>query len=233
MNLEDLRTIQGDERGADSPQALPDSFYRDVAAYVEELREERSHLVEESGDPFGSERVRKLTDEIETAEEVAEAIYERRVGKVVKQASLAAMGLPAEEEGLTTEETALFEDLVARIEANRETVLATVAGGAVSKDDPPESTTAGTAAPTDAQSETDDETPQPPPEADPASSDSDADEAAPDDTVDRVTVRITSDVGEIFGVDERAYDLNADDVVTLPAANAAPLVDSDAAERLE
>ena len=52
-------------------------------------------------------------------------------------------------------------------------------------------------------------------------------------TVDRRTVRITADVGEIFGVDQREYDLSADDVVTLPADNADPLVEQDAAEPLE
>jgi DNA replication factor GINS len=51
--------------------------------------------------------------------------------------------------------------------------------------------------------------------------------------VERATLRITRDVGEILGVDERAYDLGADDVVTLPEANAGPLVERDAAERLE
>jgi len=52
-------------------------------------------------------------------------------------------------------------------------------------------------------------------------------------TPERETVRITDDVGPIFGVDEREYDLSEDDIVQLPAANAAPLVDRDAAERLE
>jgi DNA replication factor GINS len=51
--------------------------------------------------------------------------------------------------------------------------------------------------------------------------------------VDRRTVRITDDVGEIFGVDQREYDLSTDDVVTLPADNADPLVEQDAAEPLE
>jgi DNA replication factor GINS len=50
---------------------------------------------------------------------------------------------------------------------------------------------------------------------------------------DRVTVRVTRDVGSILGVDEREYDLASEDVVTLPATNAAPLVERGAAERLE
>jgi DNA replication factor GINS len=50
--------------------------------------------------------------------------------------------------------------------------------------------------------------------------------------IDRETVRVTEDVGDIFGVDEREYDLSEDDVVRLPAANAGPLIERGAAERL-
>jgi DNA replication factor GINS len=50
---------------------------------------------------------------------------------------------------------------------------------------------------------------------------------------ERVTLRITEDVGRIFGVDEREYDLETEDVVTLPTTNAGPLLDRDAAERLD
>ena len=50
---------------------------------------------------------------------------------------------------------------------------------------------------------------------------------------DRTTVRITRSIGEIFGVDEREYVLEAEDVVALPTANAEPLVARDAAEKLE
>jgi len=42
------------------------------------------------------------------------------------------------------------------------------------------------------------------------------------DDVDRTTVRITSDIGDILGVDDREYTLSSDDVVTLPEQNAAP-----------
>jgi DNA replication factor GINS len=57
------------------------------------------------------------------------------------------------------------------------------------------------------------------------------DPAAPD--VNRTTVRITRDVGQILGVDDREYRLSNDDVVTLPEQNATPLVERDAAEPLE
>ena len=50
---------------------------------------------------------------------------------------------------------------------------------------------------------------------------------------DRATVRITRDVGAIFGVDEREYELASEDVVSLPVENADPLVQRDAAERID
>jgi len=50
---------------------------------------------------------------------------------------------------------------------------------------------------------------------------------------DRQTVRITRDVGAIFGVDEREYELASDDVVALPTENAEPLIQRDAAERVD
>jgi len=70
---------------------------------------------------------------------------------------------------------------------------------------------------------------------DPAESDDEAtaDTADAADSSDRATVRITRDVGAIFGVDEREYDLANEDVVTLPAENADPLVQRDAAEQLD
>jgi len=283
MNLERLRAAQAQEREADSLRALPDSFYREVAEYIEDLRRERSQAADSAADPFGSEQVRRLTEEIENAEEVAEALYERRVGKLVKRASLAAAGVPTDEEGLTAEEAELFADLVAQIEAHREEVLASFAtsgdgprrspGPATSAEGPDRDTEATTAdadaTATDAgteqafdagdamgggpaESDTTERTnesdapptpPDEPPEDDDADADgSDADDAAADESTgdegagasdtERVTLRITRDVGEVFGVDERVYDLASEDVVTLPAANAKPLLDRDAAEEL-
>ena len=40
-------------------------------------------------------------------------------------------------------------------------------------------------------------------------------------------------MGHPLGVDEREYDLASEDVVTLPTPNAEPLLDRDAAERLD
>jgi len=370
MNLDELRSAQAKERRKDSLQHLRDAFYDDVAAYVADLRASRDRRAEQVENPFSDDDVRRLSDELETTEEVAKALYERRVGKVVKLASFAAADMSVDTEGMTTEERALFDDLVSRIRSNKSTVLATLTGDTpvdaagesdtsatdtdtaaaeptasaheTTQTDGPADTTGSsrpdtqtaadaTATPPDHDAESpstetepdvlagamghatsDDPTPGGPPSdatvnatsvdeptsPDPtrgAGADADAqtpdaqtpDAQAPDaqtpdaptpdappasdpvvddrtdastpeasatqtdggsavatatddgvttgrDTrIDRETVRITRDVGAILGVDEREYDLASDDVVTLPAANATPLVERDAAERIE
>ncbi|WP_372912858.1 hypothetical protein [Salinigranum sp.] len=322
MNLEELRSVQRAERQKDSLQHLRDSFYEDVADYVVQLKDERERAVEAADDPFASEDVRQLTDKIESTQEIANALYERRVGKVVKHASFAAADMATDEEGMTAEERELFEDLVARIRENRETVMATLDGkrgrtetstdaavddssagpvsdASASADDhastapePASSSTAdpaddlladalgdsgGTDAPTappdtaeapaaDA-STTAQTTGSTPAEAAGSEADRPADEAAvvsSDETTtsatattspgnarrdgaadadpntdarergpERTTLRITADVGTVYGVDEREYDLARDDVVMLPTTNAEPLLQKDAAERID
>jgi DNA replication factor GINS len=274
MNLDELQSVQSRERQTDSLQQLRESFYEDAGEYIEQLRAERDQAAERAADPFDSPEVNRLTDDIKTAEQTVEALYERRVGKVVKMASLAAADMPTEEEGLTREERDLFETLLSAIEANRDHVLDVLAGeaspGAVSTptdapqpnaraDDDAAATESGPAAESSGVGAADvmgatgsdsasDVPPDVPPDQPPAGHDAAAgdvdssgeesvgteDDSAGDGAdVDRRTVRITDDVGAILGVDEREYDLSTDDVVTLPAANADPLVERDAAEPLE
>src|SRR6056297_3263273 len=128
MNLAELRTVQSKERSKDSLQHLRESFYADVADYIADLKDQRDRAADHADSPFDDPEVNRLTDEINTAEDVVEAVYERRVGKIVKRASLAAAGMPADEEGLTSEEQDLFEGLVERIESNKQNVLDVLAG---------------------------------------------------------------------------------------------------------
>jgi len=325
MNLDELRSVQSKERQKDSLQHLRDSFYEDVGEYIAELKDQRDSTAAVADDPFSNPDVGRLTDEIETAEEVVEAIYERRMGKIVKRASLAAAGMPADEEGLTTEEKELFGDIVGRIETNKTHVLDVLSGDTSAGS--PEADTAGATAPDHAETEATADTersadpddgvsaadlmgegtetdPTPASVDDGSASDGppvDAESGVPDaiadaereraqssdaraddDTAaetpveprdgqsstgdgadgpessavaasaegdasatpqaestdagsesDRATVRITQDVGQILGIDEREYDLAAEDVVRLPEQNAEPLVQRDAAERLD
>jgi len=336
MNLDELRTVQSKERRKDSLQQLRDSFYRDVASFIQDLKATRDRRAQQVEDPFSDNEVRQLSDELETAEEVAEALYERRVGKVVKLASFAAADMPVDDEGMTGEERELFEDLVARIAQNKQTVLDVLSGtatadtakGGSSATEPQHPAGAATdqeraaaSHPTASQTENAESTPPtkgvlaeamgaetsepetgaatesapdrdlpagdshdthepaPPTEAPPSktelepdtvlgtSTDGGTTEAASparadtvsgphtEPTVDhtpepettspsqdavetaedseRTTVRITKNVGDIFCVDGREYTLRSEDVVTLPSANAEPLVDRDAAQELD
>jgi DNA replication factor GINS len=124
VDLDELKSVRRTERETSTLQHLRDSFYRDVASYIESRKDEYRRQMAEADDPFAaSEEVSHLKDEVEAAENVVEAIYERRVGKVVKMAAFAAAGMSTEEDGLTAEERDLFDDLVERIRGNREVVL--------------------------------------------------------------------------------------------------------------
>jgi len=347
MNLDELQSVRDRERQTDKLQQLRESFYADAGEFIQQRRRERERAAERADDPFDAPEVNRLTDEINTAEGTVEAIFERRIGKIVKAASLAAADQPMDADGMTAEETVLFEDLVDDIVAARHRVFDTLDGGTTegaadaAETSPVRSAGDGTPAPDtdpageptgrergtavdegrgtaaspvdsergtepghdsgaepgrgpaqesdpdadsvsaadlmggdaggtatgagggsggDAESEPEPEPgpgsgAQPEPGSDPEVGDASAvagptesDTTAPSDrdnpdgdapvrndggAVARETVRITDDVGEIFGVDEREYDLLTDDVVQLPAANARPLVERDAAERID
>jgi DNA replication factor GINS len=380
MNLDELQSIRDRERQSDSLQQLRETFYEDAGELLSELRGEREEAAARADDPFDAPEVNRLTDDIKTAEQTVEAIYERRVGKLVKMASFAAADMPTEDEGLTAEERDLFEHLVDAIEHNRDHVLgvldgdddagSTVPGGLPGSDaEPTETATAGSGesqtseqpretppepdrpqgprggpdqpldetdaeAATSAQdgvdaadlmagdASTDEGDSSVPPESTPpesspqAAGDSDSAAQAPGDggpdpdtsegtsgaaeglgldatpetttdgetatsegesestptdgsttsvvdqsadtasasraaadadsemdstgsvqdetvTISRETVMITEEVGEIYGVDDRNYDLSSNDVVTLPSEHADLLVEQDAAQRLD
>jgi DNA replication factor GINS len=161
MNLDELRTVQSKERSKDSLQHLRESFYADVADYVADLRERRDRAAERADNPFDDPEVNRLTDEIKTGEDVVEAVYERRVGKIVKRASLAAAGMPADEEGLTNEEQGLFTELVERIESNKEEVLDILAGESDPEESPTPTPAESTAGAADSPAAVGDSTPEP------------------------------------------------------------------------
>lgn len=341
MNLDELQSVRDRERQTDKLQQLRESFYADAGEFIGQLRRERERAAEEAGDPFDSPRVNQLTDEISTAEQMVEAIYEKRIGKIVKAATFDAAGLPAEADGMTAEEQDLFDRLVADIEQNRDRVLAVIDGrededvdsqavgtssvrddeesvpaasvmgggagddsdpaGPVTGDDnsrsedsrpetapdepaPPgdagtDTTTSDESAetaeravppdrpPADANPDEDADTSDPDDEGtdglpdtdhdpqstsgtpadaasrdgpesegttpEPADGPDDIDQAENEDDVERKTIMVTESVDSFVGFDDRDYDLQENDVVTLPVANADILLDQDVAKELE
>ena len=123
MNLEELRSVREAERQRGDLQPLRESFYEEAGEYIADLKHRRDRAAAAADDPFSSGEVRRLSDEIDTAEEVVEAVYERRLGKLVERAALAASDMTVDEDGLTAEERALFHDLVDRIRASKHAVF--------------------------------------------------------------------------------------------------------------
>lgn len=256
MDYDRIQATHRKERQKDSLQHLDSTFYQDAAVFLEDLHAQRQRVADASDDPFSSPEVQKLTDQIETIEETLESLYERRMGKIVKAASFKAAGMSVDVDATTTEEHALFNSLVTDLEENREHVLSTIENGA-------EPTTTDTAPGTEQDSQHTPTTPshgdkttthetngtsESPDRSeqngetkdiaqaliDDSSTDQSHGESEHDDTtVSRLTVRMTDDVGEIFGVDEREYELIEDDVVTLPEENASVLVEQDVATVLD
>ena len=128
MKLDELQSVRDRERQTDKLQQLRESFYADAGELIQQLRTERDRAAERADNPYDAPEVQQLTDEINTAEQTVENIYEKRVGKIVKAASFAAADLPAEVDGMTAEEQDLFETLVSNIKGNRQHVLDVLAG---------------------------------------------------------------------------------------------------------
>ena len=213
MNLDELRSIRDEERESGSIQPLRPSFYEEARTYIETLREERDERAEESDAPFSDSGVARLSDRLETAQGVLQAIYENRVGKILRHASTAALSDDADQPPLTREESIMYETLV---EAIKRTEAAALHGEdeiqRVAEDEA-----------TDDEPEDRDESPQP----------SDTEIQDSSEGIERLTVRITEEVGTIFGLDEREYELHPGDIVSLPKENAQALIEREAAEGFE
>lgn len=220
MNLEELRRIRERERSTDSPQSLRKEFYEDVADYLSELRVKREQRASNTDDPFQDPAVRRISDELATAERTVEALYERRIGKIVKLASFAAADMSADQDGLTPEEQQVFDDIVQTIKSSRSSVLSQLHESTETDSVADETLHRGEKGPENNAPQTVDDEPESP-----------ADTS--ENSVDRLTVRITEDVGTIVGIDDRSYELGKNDIVTLPRQNAEPLVSRDVAETLQ
>ena len=139
MNVDELQSARDRERQTDKLQQLRESFYTDAGEFITQLRAERDRAAERADDPWNSPEATRLNDEIDAATQLVEDIYERRIGKLVKAASLDAANLATDVEGMTAEERALFDALVDDIKQHRKRVVKTVSGATPSQ---PSETTA-------------------------------------------------------------------------------------------
>ena len=202
MNLEDLREIQIEERTRSDLQPLLDSFYTDVSKYIQDLRVERENILEGSVDAVDAKTVRRIEDEIKTAGEVVEAIYDRRVGKILKGASLTAAGLGKREGSLAGVEVELFRSLVELLQKNRIKILERISS---EKGDKPQR-----------EIETNQINEEVPLQEN-------IDQKGEEET-SNITIKVMQEMGEIYGVDGNTYDLREGKIISLPKENAQPLI---------
>lgn len=237
VDLEDLREAQSRERRSDSLQELPDSFYSDAAEYIDQLKQKRDAL----DDPY-SEEAQRLNDALNTARQVTEAIYERRVGKVVKLSSLSANGVSVDESGMTREEKELYDSVMNEISANHDYVVGQVLENSQSSEETDQSSgeSLSTQEVETNQSEFEvggePQTQEVVVEAEveePPARRSDGGEKNESSTDGYETVRVLESMPEFMGTDGRSYSLSDEDVVVLPKKNAEVLCEKDAAVKLE
>ena len=202
MNLEDLREIQIEERTRSDLQPLLDSFYTDVSKYIQDLRVERENILEGSVDAVDAKTVRRIEDEIKTAGEVVEAIYDRRVGKILKGASLTAAGLGKRDGSLAGVEVELFRNLVELLQKNRIKILERISS---EKGDKPQR-----------EIETNQINEEVPLQEN-------IDQKGEEET-SNITIKVMQEVGEVYGVDGNTYDLREGKIISLPKENAQPLI---------
>ena len=202
MNLEDLREIQIEERTRSDLQPLLDSFYVDVSEYLQNLRVEKENMLQGDVDAVGAKTIRRIDDEIKTVVGVVEAIYDRRVGKILKGASLTAAGLGERDGSLAGEEVELFRDLVELLQNNRNEILQRVSSE--ERDH------------TQQEVETNQISEQ-------KSTQKNMDQAE-DVEASNNTIKLVQEVGEIYGVDGNTYNLKEGEIISLPKENAEPLI---------
>jgi len=202
MNLEDLREIQIEERTRSDLQPLLDSFYTDVSKNIQDLRVERENILEGSVDAVDAKTVRRIEDEIKTVGEVVEAIYDRRVGKILKGASLTAAGLGKRDGSLAGVEVELFRNLVELLQKNRIKILEQISS---EKGDKPQR-----------EIETNQINEEVPLQEN-------IDQKGEEET-SNITIKVMQEVGEVYGVDGNTYNLREGKIISLPKENAQPLI---------
>ncbi len=185
MNLDDLRLIQSNERSSPQLQEVEKDFYKKIAEYIQALEQR----IEDPEDP----KIQKIKDERDSAKRVAEGIFDKRLGKIIRLASLKASGLGRTPKGLTPEEQVIFDALVETLEKGRAAILGMIlapkkAEGREKKEARREIT----------ESHLSEE----------------------EENKEFLAIRVLQDIPTFLGVDGRSYELKQEDIVVLPALNA-------------
>ena len=119
MNLDDLKVIRSNERSSRKLTQLKPDFYLDVKAYLNSLRASKDQ---------------KKKDELDNALNVIGAIYDKRVAKIIRLASLNPKG-HAEDVPLTDEELKIYNGIYQIFTQYRDLMLGVEKSGVINDRD--------------------------------------------------------------------------------------------------
>lgn len=115
VNLEILRDVLRKERRVDELIELDNDFYSKAGKYIQDLEK---HIKNEENE----NKELMLKDEKESSIKMAQKLFERRMGKIIRLASLNARGLEINEDKMTNEENDMFKSLTKELNKGREIV---------------------------------------------------------------------------------------------------------------
>jgi DNA replication factor GINS len=202
---------------------LENDFYEKVAAQIRELQDEKTRIEDIYGTKYAI-----IDDELKTARKSIENIIERRIGKIIKEASLRASSRQKEKqdiESMTQEERRFYNRL---LELNTE-----IRRELLDKISRKENQAAGSQAAATREIheyETQKATPiETPIETQPETQIETLLEDKKDISKEYIVVRLLKDIPTFVGVDGRNYTLAKEDIAVLSTVNAKALINRKAA----
>jgi len=190
---------------------LENDFYEKVAAQIRELQEEKNRVEDIYGTKYAI-----IDDELKTARKSIENIIERRIGKIIKEASLRASSRQKEKqdiESMTQEERRFYNRLLELNTEIRKELL-----DKISKKEKQAASSQAAATLEIHEKETQKETPKETPLED-----------KKDISKEYIVVRLLKDIPTFVGVDGRNYTLAKEDIAVLSTVNAKALINRKAA----
>jgi DNA replication factor GINS len=184
---------------------LESDFYEKAARQIRELEEEKSRI-----EDIYSTKYSIIEDEIKTARKSLENIIERRMGKIIKEASLRASSKQKEKQdidSLTQEERELYNHLLELVTRWRSQVLDKIFKKEIQS--PYSQVTAAENKQKEIPSED-----------------------KKDISKEYIVVRLLKDIPTFVGVDGRNYTLAKEDIAVLSAVNAKALINRKAAVQI-
>ncbi len=198
---------------------LENDFYDKVAAQIRDLQDEKNRIEDIYGTKYAI-----IDDELKTARKSIENIIERRIGKIIKEASLRASSRQKEKqdiESMTQEERRFYNRLLELNTEIRRELL-----DKISKKEKQAAGSQVAATPEIHENGTQKETPI---ETQPETQIETHLEDKKDISKEYIVVRLLKDIPTFVGVDGRNYTLAKEDIAVLSTVNAKALINRKAA----